>query len=146
MPVKETEVRREYTAEETTSYEAYISAVAEHNIVCARPGATTRDKMDAAFAIDRAWKRFCEAANLEMGRDVRSAFDARAIERLKVDAAEQIEAIRTAWSMLFAVDAMNAIQHLPLDDGMADAVNVSCLLLLQAQHTLRAALRKADAA
>lgn len=142
MPTIDT--KREYTAEEITAYEAYISAVAEHNIVCARSSATTRDKMDAAFAIDRAWKRFCEAANLEMGRDMRSRGDILTIDRLKAEAAEQTEAIRSAWSMLFAVDAMDAIQHLPTGDGMADAVNVSCSLLAQAQDTLRTALHKAD--
>lgn len=139
-----TDTKREYTAEQTTAYEAYLSAVAEHNIVCARPAATTREKMNAAFAADHAFKRFSEIAGLDFGRGTRSPADIQKIESLNAEIGEMTEAVRSAWSMLVAVDAMDVIQRLPKETRHHDEFQASFTLLSDAGVILRAILRKAD--
>lgn len=138
-----TDTKRDYTAEETTAYEAYLSAVAEHNITCARSGATTREKMDAAFSADAAWKRFCEVAGLVPG-STRSPEDIRTIESLTSELAGQNEAIRSAYAMLIG------IQHIGVFAwrGTADPIEhgACCTLLDDAGTVLRLALDKADGA
>lgn len=143
MPTADT-TARDYTAAEVTAYEAYLSAVAEHNIICARAGATTRDKMDAAFAADRAWKRFAELGGFDSGKGTRSPEDIRTIDRLKAELGDMTEAVRSAWAMLVAVDGIDVIQRLPDDKRLADPFNASFTLLGDATVILRSVLRKAD--
>lgn len=136
-------IKRDYTAEETTAYEAYLSALAEHNITCARSGATTREKMDAAFSADAAWKRFCEVAGLVPG-STRSPEDIRTIERLTREVRARNEAIRSAYSMLIGIHHIGVFAF----RGDADPVdhNACCTLLDDAGIVLRIALDKADGA
>lgn len=143
MPTADTTVR-DYTAAEVTAYEAYLSAVAEHNIICARAGASTREKMDAAFAADRAWKRFAELGGFDSGKGTRSPEDIRTIDRLKAELGDMTEAVRSAWSMLVAVDAMDIIQRIPTGTRHTDEFQASFILLSDAGVILRAVLRKAD--
>jgi hypothetical protein len=139
-----TDTKRDYTAEETTAYEAYLSAVAEHNITCARSGATTREKMDAAFSADAAWKRFCEVAGLHIGRGPRSPEDIRTIKCLTSELAAQNEAIRSAYAMLIGIHHIGIFAF----RGTADPVEhgACCTLLDDAGTVLRLALDKADGA
>ena len=136
-------IKRDYTAEETTAYEAYLSALAEHNIVCARSGATTREKMDAAFSADAAWKRFCEVAGLVPG-STRSPEDIRTIENLMTELAGQNEAIRSACAMLIGIHHIGVFAF----RGTADPIEhgACCTLLDDAVTVLRIALDKADGA
>lgn len=138
-----TDTKRDYTAEETTAYEAYLSAVAEHNIVCARSGATTREKMDAAFSANAAWKRFCEVAGLVSG-STRSPEDIRTIESLTKELAGQNEAIRSACAMLIGIHHIGVFAL----RGTADPIEhgACCTLLDDALTVLRIALDKADGA
>tara|TARA_R110000787_G_scaffold208846_8_gene318935 strand:+ start:22225 stop:22656 length:432 start_codon:yes stop_codon:yes gene_type:complete len=134
--------RRDYTADETTAYEAYLSAVAEHSIVCARPAATTREKMDAALAADRAYKRFCTLAGMETD-GVRQLQDVRRIEGLEGEMRQITESVRSAWSMLRAVDAIGVFER--LSDGIdRDDHAACCCLLSDAMVVLRQALAAAD--
>lgn len=142
MPTTETEARRDYTAEETTAYEAYLSAVAEHNIVCARPGATTRDKMDAAFAAGQAFDRFCHVADLPLAS--RSLSDVRRIEVFQDALAKLIESSRSAWSMIRAADMMGVIERHA--EGVDHNDHDACVCLIQdAEAVLRRAIEQADA-
>ncbi|QNG44677.1 hypothetical protein [Sphingobium yanoikuyae] len=136
-----TDTKADYTAEETTAYEAYLSALAEHNIVCARSGATTREKMDAAFSVDAAWKRFCEVAGLVPG-STRSPEDIRTIENLMKELAGQNEAIRSACAMLIGIHHIGVFAF----RGTADPIEhgACCTLLDDAGTVLRIALAKAD--
>ncbi|KMS58692.1 hypothetical protein [Sphingobium cupriresistens] len=142
MPTADT-AARDYTAAETTAYEAYLSAVAEHNIVCARPAATTRDKMDAATAQMNAFSRFCEIAGFP-NPSTRSPADIAKIESLNAEIGEINEAVRSAWSMLVAVDAMDVIQRIPAETRHHDEFQASFTLLSDAGVILRGILRKAD--
>ena len=137
-------IKRNYTAEETTAYEAYLSAVAEHNIVCARSGATTREKMDAAFSADAAWKRFCEVAGIVPG-STRSPGDIRTIERLNSQKSELVEDARSAWAMIRGAYNMEVIDTLP--DGIDPTDHSAFIRLLRdAERLLDRALDKADSA
>lgn len=143
MPTTDT-VSRDYTAEQTQAYERYISAVADHNIVCARFGATTREKMDAAFAIDAAFREFSIVAGMEYGRGTRSPSDIERIKVLKDELDKLTEASRSAYSMIYAADAMGIIEQRPedADDWEHD---VCCCLISDAQVVLKAALERAQA-
>lgn len=138
-----TDTKRDYTAEETTAYEAYLSALAEHNIVCARSGATTREKMDAAFSADAAWKRFCQIAGIVPG-STRSPEDIRTIESLTSELAAQNEAIRSAYAMLIGIQHIGVFAF----RGTADPIEhgACCTLLDDAGYVLRLALDKAGGA
>lgn len=141
MPTAET-TKRDYTAAETTAYEAYLSAVAEHNIVCARPAATTREKMDAADAQLRAFSRFCEIAGYPIG-GARSPADLRKIQELTHKLGSLTECARSAWAMLRAVDAMGVIERIP--EGVDRQDHDACVCLVQdAQVVLREAVSMAD--
>ena len=135
--------RRDYTAEEEPAYEAYLLPVAEHNIVCARRGATTRDKMDAAAAQMRAFSRFCEIAGYPIA-GTRSPEDIRTIEHLKSQVGELTEAARSAMSMLAGVDAIDVFTTIPEGADWGD-FNAATVLLTDAGAVLRAAVKKADA-
>lgn len=143
MPTTEA-TSREYTAEETQAYERYISAVANHNIVCARPGATTREKMDAAFAMDAAFREFGRVAGLEIGRGTRSPSDIEQIKVLKDELGKLIEAARSAYSMIHAADSMGVIEQRPadVDDWEHDVV---CCLVSDAQFALKTGITRAQA-
>jgi len=141
MPTETTQ--REYTATETQAYERYISAVVEHNIVCARPGATTKEKMDAAFAINAAFRDFCRIAGMEMG-NVRSLADLERIEAQEAQIRNLTEAVRSAYSMLFAIKSVNVFEFLPANPDMNREHGVCCTLLDDAQAILSVALNKAD--
>lgn len=138
-----TDTKREYTAAETTAYEAYLSAVAEHNIVCARPAATTREKMDAATAQMSAFSRFCEIAGFP-NPATRSPVDIAKIESLTAEIGGMTESVRSAWSMLVAVDAMDVIQRIPKETRHHDEFQASFTLLSDATVILRAILQMAD--
>ncbi len=137
-----TDAKRNYTAEETTAYEAYLSAVAEHNITCARSGATTREKMDAAFSADAAWKRFCEVAGLVPG-STRSPEDIRMIERLQKEIGDMVETTRSAWSMIRAADGMNVIEFRASNVDQDDH-NACVCLIRDAELILCKLIAKAD--
>lgn len=140
MTTAETETT--YTAEQITAYEAYISAMAEHNIVCARPGATTREKMDAAFAASRAFDRFCEIAGLSIGR-VSLPADKRRIEHLERELGLLTESARSAAAMLAGIDALDAFTT--ISDGVLRAdFCAASTLLNDAGTVLRAAVKRAD--
>ena len=139
-----TDTKRDYTAEETTAYEAYLSALAEHNIACARTGATTREKMDAAFAADRALKRFCEVAGHEP-YSTRSPEDIRTIERLNREKSELAEDARSAWAMIRAAYNLDVIDTLPNGVDPSDH-SAFVRLLHDAERLLDRALDKADGA
>lgn len=138
-----TDTKANYTAEEIKAYEAYLSALAEHNITCARAGATTKQKMDAAFAADRALKHFCEVAGHEP-HSTRSPEDIRTIGRLTSELAAQNEAIRSAYAMLIGIHHIGVFAF----RGTADPVEhgACCTLLDDAGTVLRLALAKADGA
>ena len=138
-----TDTKADYTAEETTAYEAYLSAVAEHNIVCARSGATTREKMDAAFSADAAWKRFCQIAGIVPG-STRSPEDIRTIERLTAAMQNLADGARSAWAMIRAAYYMDVIDTLPEGCDPADH-SVFVRLLRDAVLLLDSSLAKADA-
>jgi len=142
MPTTEA-AQREYTDAETQAYERYISAVAEHNIVCARSGATTKEKMDAAFATNAAFRDFCRIAGMEMG-NVRSLADLDRIEAQEVQIGQLTEAIRSAYSMLFAIKSINVFEFLPANPDIKRDHGVCCTLLDDAQAILSVALDKAD--
>ncbi|MBT2242655.1 hypothetical protein JQK15_03815 [Sphingobium sp. BHU LFT2] len=138
-----TDTKRNYTAEETTAYETYLSALAEHNIMCARAGATTKQKMDAAFAVDRALKHFMQVAGHEP-HSTRSPEDVRTIEKLNSEIAEQARVIRSAYSMLVGIHHIGEFAyHTDIDvDGHA-----ACNSLLDdATDALRRALAQPGAA
>lgn len=138
-----TDAKRDYTAEETTAYEAYLSAIAEHNIVCARPGATTKQKMDAAVSVDRALKHFLQVAGHEP-HSTRSPEDIRTIEKLNSEVTEQARVIRSAYSMLVGIHHIGEFAyHSDIDvDGHA-----ACNSLLDdATDALRRALAQPGAA
>lgn len=138
-----TDTKREYTAEQTTAYEAYLSAVAEHNIICARPAATTREKMDAAVAQLNAFSRFCDIAGFP-NTGTRSPVDIAKIESLTAEIGGMTESVRSAWSMLVAVDAMDVIQRIPAGTRHDAEFQASFTLLSDAGVILRTILRKAD--
>ncbi|WP_312313129.1 hypothetical protein [Sphingobium yanoikuyae] len=134
-----TDTKRDYTAEETTAYEAYQSAVAEHNIVCARAGASTQEKMDAAFSVYAAWKRFCGVAGLVPG-STRSPEDIRTIEKLIADMTEQRHAIRSAYSMMVGIHHIGEFGYY---EGIDVAGHAACNSLLDdATGVLRRALEQ----
>jgi hypothetical protein len=135
---------RDYTAEEVTAYEAYLAAVAEHNIVCARRGATTREKMDAAYAQMKAFSRFGEIAGYPIA-ETRSPEDIRTIEQLKLQVGKLTEAARSAMSMLAGVDALDVFTTIAAGVDLAD-FNAASVLLADASVILRAAVKEADAA
>lgn len=141
MPTADT-TARDYTAAEVTAYEAYLSAVAEHNIICARAGASTREKMDAATAQLKAFNRFCEIAGYPIG-GTSSPDDIRAIADLKEKLAKLTESVRSAWAMLRGADLMGVIHIIPAEVDREDH-DVSVCLISDAQILLRAALTKAD--
>lgn len=135
-------VERDYTAAETTAYEAYLAAMADHSIVCARPAATTRQKMDAAMVADRAYKRFCVIAGMETD-GARRLEDVRRIESLERELRRITESVRSAWSMLRATDAIGVFERLPAGVN-ADDHGACCCLLGDAMVVLRQALAEAD--
>ncbi|WP_010339920.1 hypothetical protein [Sphingobium yanoikuyae] len=137
-----TDIKADYTAEETTAYDAYLSAVAEHNITCARSGATTREKMDAAFSADAAWKRFCEVAGLVPG-STRSPEDIRTIERLQKEISDMVETTRSAWSMIRAADGMHVIEFRASNVDQDDH-NACVCLIRDAELILCKLITKAD--
>ncbi|WP_278985031.1 hypothetical protein [Sphingobium yanoikuyae] len=138
-----TDTKADYTAEEIKAYEAYLSALAEHNITCARAGATTKQKMDAAFAVDRALKHFMQVAGL-VPDSTRSPEDIRTIESLTKELAGQNEAIRSAYAMLIGIQHIGVFAW----QGTADPIEhgACCTLLDDAGTVLRLALDKADGA
>ena len=137
-----TDTEADYTAEEIKAYEAYLSALAEHNITCARAGATTKQKMDAAFAADRALKHFCEVAG-HTQHSTRSPEDIRTIERLNSQKNDLVEDVRSAWAMIRGAYNMEVIDTLP--DGVDPADHSAFIRLLRdAERLLDRALDKAD--
>jgi hypothetical protein len=134
-----TDTKREYTADETQAYERYISAVAQHNIVCARPGATTQEKMDAAFEMDGAFREFCRTAGLEIGRSTRSPADIDKIKQLEAVVTRLTESIRSASAMLHGIFCIDVFCIRPSEAVAADH-NAACTLLDDAHTVLRAAL------
>ncbi|MGJ8478014.1 hypothetical protein [Sphingobium yanoikuyae] len=137
-----TDTEADYTAEEIKAYEAYLSALAEHNITCARAGATTKQKMDAAFAADRALKHFCEVAG-HTPHSTRSPEDIRTIERLNSQKNDLVEDVRSAWAMIRGAYNMEVIDTLP--DGVDPADHSAFIRLLRdAERLLDRALDKAD--
>lgn len=134
--------QREYTATETQAYERYISAVVEHNIVCARSGATTKEKMDAAFAMDARFREFAQVAGLAIGGHSKLS-DIEQIKTLKADLGTLTESVRSASAMLHGIIAMDVFSVRPADAVEADH-NACCTLLDDAQIILRVALDKAD--
>ena len=141
MPTIDTS-QRDYTAEQATAYEAYLAAMAEHNIVCARPAATTREKMDAAFAASRAFDRFCELAGLSIGR-ANPLADKRRIEHLERELGLLTESARSAAAMLAGVDALDAFTTIAEGVLRIDFCAASTLLN-EAGTVLRAAVKRAD--
>ena len=141
MPTSDTATRA-YTAEQVTAYEGYISAMAEHNIVCARPGATTREKMDAAFAANRAFEHFCDYVGLSIGRR-NSLADKRRIEHLERELGLLAESARSAAAMLAGIDALDAFTTISEGVLRADFCAASTLLN-DAGTVLRAAVKRAD--
>lgn len=138
-----TDTKREYTADQTTAYEAYLSAVAEHNIICARPAATTREKMDAATAQMNAFRRFCEVAGFS-DCIARSPADVGRIEELRKEINALAESARSAWSMIRAADGMGVIEHHA--EGVSRDDHDACVCLIQdAEVVLRLALAKVGA-
>lgn len=136
------ETKSPYTAEQVTAYEAYLSAVIEHHSTVARHDATTKEKMDAAFAQDRAFRRFCEISGLAIGQQDRLS-DRRKADGLAKELADLTEIVRSAWSMLRAADAMQVIDHRP--SGIDRHDHNACVCLIQdAEVLLRRALAKAD--
>lgn len=139
-----TDTKADYTAEEIKAYEAYLSALAEHNITCARAGATTKQKMDAAFAADRALKRFCEVAGHTL-HSTRSPEDIRTIDRLNSQKNDLVEDVRSAWAMIRGAYNMEVIDTLP--DGVDPTDHSAFIRLLRdAERLLDRALDKADGA
>ncbi|MEO7467535.1 MAG: hypothetical protein ABIV36_11010 [Sphingobium limneticum] len=139
-----TDTKANYTAEEINAYEAYLRALADHNITCARAGATTKQKMDAAFAADRALKHFCEVAGHEP-HSTRSPEDIRTIERLNGEKSELAEDARSAWAMIRGAYNMDVIDTLP--DGVDPTDHSAFVRLLRdAERLLDRALGKADGA
>ena len=139
-----TDTKADYTAEEIKAYEAYLSALAEHNITCARAGTTTKQKMDAAFAADRALKHFCEAAG-HTPYSTRSPEDVRTIERLNSQKNDLVEDVRSAWAMIRGAYNMEVIDTLP--DGIDPTDHSAFIRLLRdAERLLDRALDKADGA
>lgn len=138
-----TDTKADYTAEEIKAYEAYLSALAEHNITCARAGATTKQKMDAAFAADRALKHFCEVAG-HTPHSTRSPEDIRTIERLTAAMQNLADGARSAWAMVRAAYYMDVIDTLPEGCDPADH-SVFIRLLRDAVLLLDSSLAKADA-
>lgn len=142
--------KRDYTAAETQAYERYISAVADHNIVCARSGATTREKMDAAFVMDARFREFCETAGLAIGQPRNPADAARIaslegeVEKITNAARKVAEAIRSGVSMLHGIESISVFQYLPADESLHDDHNACCTLLDDATTVLRVALREAS--
>lgn len=135
-----TAINDDYTAEQTTAYEAYLAAVAEHNIICARPAATTREKMDAATAAMAAHERFGRLCGYEIGMpgDTIRLRDLTALVR------DVAELVRSAYSMVFAANGMGVIERRP--DGIGEDEHDACVCLFQdAQVILRSALAKAEA-
>ncbi|MBZ9649408.1 hypothetical protein K9B33_17880 [Sphingobium sp. 3R8] len=141
MPTADT-TARDYTAAEVTAYEAYLSAIAEHNIICARPGATTREKMDAALAADRALKRFSEAAGMDFGRGTRSPADIATVTTLASELASANEVIRSAYSMLLGILNIGSLDY--CKPGDRDNHSACITLLEDAAKLLRAGVAKAD--
>jgi len=141
MPTTDT-ASSHYTAEQTSAYEAYLAAMAEHNIVCARRGATTREKMDAAFAASRAFDRFCELAGLSIGRTNILA-DRQRLKQIEGEFFRLTEATRSAYSMIHAANGMGVIERRP--DGIDAWDHDACVCLFQdAQVILRNAIQRAD--
>ncbi|QJR01162.1 hypothetical protein HH800_02465 [Sphingobium yanoikuyae] len=139
-----TDTKADYTAEEIKAYEAYLSALAEHNITCARAGATTKQKMDAAFAADRALKHFFEVAG-HTPHSTRSPEDIRTIERMTKEMGDMVEATRSAWSMIRAADSMRVIEYRASNVDQDD--HNACVCLIQdAEVILRKLIAKADGA
>ncbi|MFY9350513.1 MAG: hypothetical protein WBL20_19230 [Sphingobium sp.] len=136
-----TEQKVDYTAEQTTAYEAYLSAVAEHNIICARPTATTREKMDAATAAAAAHARFVKLC----GIDISQPGDAIRLRDLKALMHDVAEMVRSAYSMVFAANGMGVIERRP--EGIGEDEHDACVcLFMDAQLVLRSALAKAETA
>lgn len=134
-----TETKADYTAEQTTVYEAYLAAVAEHNIICARPNATTREKMDAATAAMAAHDRFAALC----GYDRSKPSDAIKVRELTTLIRDVSDMMRSAYSMVFAANGMGIIERRPEGIG-ADEHDACVCLFGDAQVLLRAALAKAD--
>lgn len=139
-----TDTKANFTAEEIKAYEAYLSALAEHNITCARAGATIKQKMDAAFAADRALKHFCEVAGHEP-HSTRSPEDIRTIERLQKEIGDMVETTRSAWSMIRAADGMRVIEY-RADSVDRDDHNACVCLIRDAELILCKLVTKADGA
>ncbi|KKW92273.1 hypothetical protein [Sphingobium chungbukense] len=137
------ETKRAYSADETQAYERYISAVANHNIVCARAGATTREKMDAAFAADAAYREFCRTAGLVIGQATRPSTGNDVVKRLEREMCTLTETVRTAYSMIHAANGMGVIENRPADIDQWDH-DVCVCLFTDAQTVLRRALERAD--
>lgn len=134
-----TEAKADYTAEQTTAYEAYLAAVAEHNIICARPAATTREKMDAATAAMKAHDRFARLCGYDVGKPS-DALRVRDLTTLILDVADLI---RSAHAMVLAANGMGVIERRP--DGIDELEHDACVcLFMDAQVILKAAMMKAD--
>ncbi len=143
MSITEQAAQAEYTEDQVQAYERYISAIAEHNIVCARRAATTRDKMDAAFVIERRYQAFCEAAGFQHGT-VRSPKDVQRIAELDRLVTDMTEVIRSAHAMLYGADNLDVLAHV-VNDGRDQDRAVVDVLMQDAMVVLRACLDKAEA-
>lgn len=135
--------KREYTTAETQAYERYISAVANHNIVCAREGATTKEKIDAAFAADAAYREFCRIAGLVIGHAARPSSDDDRVREVEAGLKQITEGLRSASSMLHGIFAIDVFCLRPSDAHEADH-NAACTLLDDTHTLVRALLDKAD--
>ena len=134
----------QYTTEQAAAYDAYLSALAQHNITCARVDATPKQKMDAAFAAGRALKHFYEAVGHEL-HSTRSPEDIRTIERLNSEKSDLANDARSAWAMIRGAYNMEVIDTLPDDVDPADH-SAFIRLLRDAERLLDHALHKADVA
>lgn len=134
--------KREYTTAETEAYERYISAATNHNIVCARAGATTKEKMDAAFAADAAFREFSIVAGMEYGRGIHAPADLEKIKALEGQLDKQTEDIRSARAMICAAAKFGFIEQCP--EGVDVFEHDACACLIRdAALLLRVALGEA---
>lgn len=135
-----TEQQADPTAQETTAYKAYLSAVADHNIICARRGATDRQKMDAANAMLKAFDQYRQAAGYESSRNLA---DVRRIEALTKQINDIGEMVRSAYSMVLGANSLGVIERRP--EGIDPFEHDACVcLIVDAQQVLKAALVKVD--
>jgi len=120
-------------------HEAYLDALATHNIACADPSKTSEERAQLALMAVHLWRDFAEACGVPMpsARPHDERYRPQLFDKLA-------DAAATAHAALYAIEAGGLLDALPTDERDANHHNAACRLISLAESRLRMAITEAE--